>query len=326
MAKPQCRLCASTRVETHAHARDEEYFTSDDVFRYYRCPACDVVFIDPIPSNRLGVIYPSNYYSFDPKVIGSPVFRVKDALDRRFFKKLLETVSGDNLAALDVGGGAGWMLDNLRRADARVDHTCVVDLDAEAGDEARRRGHEYHRMRFEEFDSERRFHVIILFNIVEHVADPKAVLARVRQLLHPEGLAVVKTPNTDSLDARLFRHRNWGGFHCPRHWVLFNKASFSSLVEDSGLAVRTAEFTQGAPFWTTSVMYALRRTGLIHASSAKPIPQHPLYQLLNAAFAAFDLVRGVFFPTSQMFFVVERSSSSGGAAGLTGTSRPQLHR
>jgi SAM-dependent methyltransferase len=306
---PVCPVCSSDGAVAYAEARDEEYFTTTDVFDYFRCPACGVVFVDPMPTDRLAEIYPPNYYSFDASVIRSPTFRIKDRLDRRFFAKLLRSVSGAELAALDVGGGVGWMLDTVRRADTRVNSTTVVDLDPDAGQEAEERGHHYHCTRFEDFAPDRRYDLVVLFNIVEHVADPRAVLQKVRELLKPGGVAVVKTPNTDSLDARLFRHRNWGGYHAPRHWVLFDADNFRALATQCGLAVRSTRYTQGAPFWSTSVMYALRRRGWIDASASRPIPTHPLYQILNAGFAAFDMVRGPFSRTSQMFFVLE------GAAG-----------
>ena len=305
-ASPACPVCASGESRFYAEASDEEYFTTAEVFHYFRCAGCGVVFIDPVPAGRLAEIYPPNYYSFNPAVVRSPVFRVKDFLDRRFFAGILRGVAGAELAALDVGGGVGWTLDALRRAEPRVTSTTVVDLDPDAGEEARARGHEYHRARFEDFQTDRRFDFIILFNIVEHVADPGAVLEKAGKLLAPGGVAVVKTPNLDSWDARLFRRRNWGGYHCPRHWVLFDAASFGALVRRCGLRTREARHTQGAPFWTTSVMFALRRQGWIAASRARPIPTHPLYQVLNGMFAAFDMARGVFFRTSQMFFVLEK--------------------
>lgn len=301
-----CPVCSSDETRPHAEARDEEYFAAPEAFQYVRCLRCRVVFIDPMPTGRLGEIYPPNYYSFDPAVIQSPIFRVKDFLDRRFFAKILRPLPGAELSALDVGGGVGWVLDTLRRTDPRVVSTTVVDLDPDAGAEAGKRGHEYHCVRFEDFETERRFDLVILFNIVEHVADPGAILKKAGELLAPGGVAIVKTPNTDSWDARLFRRGNWGGYHCPRHWVLFDAPSFRALVRRCGLQVRSAQYTQGAPFWTTSVMFALHRRGWIDASAARPIPRHPLYQFLNGAFAAFDMVRGVFFRTSQMFFLLTR--------------------
>jgi hypothetical protein len=121
----------------------------------------------------------------------------------------------------------------------------------------------------------------------------------------PGVIVIIKTPNTDSLDARLFRHRNWGGYHCPRHWVLFDRDSLKGLVERSGMRIRHFQYTQGAPFWTTSILFALSRKKWILTSSDRPVPRHPLYPLLNVGFACLDWLRGRFAKTSQMLVVLE---------------------
>ena len=60
-----------------------------------------------------------------------------------------------------------------------------------------------------------------MFHVIEHVADPPRVAERVARWLAPGGVFAVETPNLESLDARLFRERYWGGYHFPRHWHLY---------------------------------------------------------------------------------------------------------
>jgi len=66
----------------------------------------------------------------------------------------------------------------------------------------------------------RKFDLIMMLNLIEHVRDPVAVLQKMKRHAGADGLILIKTPNYDSLDARIFRHRNWVGLHCPRHWVI----------------------------------------------------------------------------------------------------------
>ena len=40
----------------------------------------------------------------------------------------------------------------------------------------------------------------------------------------------MKTPNVEGLDAKLLRHRNWGGYHAPRHWVLFTPEGHENRI------------------------------------------------------------------------------------------------
>lgn len=299
----KCLACASSDVSHWARARDVEYHSVPDTFTYFRCNACDALSIDPVPASRLGEIYPANYYSFATQRPGI-VYRVKDWLDRRWFRGIIRDIPGASLSALDVGGGTGQQLATLKAADARVSRTVIVDLDDKAEAVARASGHEYVRARIEDASLRGPFDVILLLNLIEHVQDPLAVLTKVRALLSPRGVVLIKTPNYDSLDARLFRHRNWGGYHCPRHWVIFSQPSFKRLVENSGLRVQRWQYTQGAPFWTVSVLAWLADRALIRVTRDRPAWTHPLYAPVAAAFAEFDFTRGFASRLSQMTFAL----------------------
>lgn len=299
-----CLACAATTSEHWATAQDVEYATTSDEFTYRHCQTCGVLFIDPVPEARLSEIYPSNYYSYAAPG-GSPVHTVKTLLDRRFFRSILQQIAGESLGVLDIGGGAGWELKALRESDARVKRTQVVDLDPGAQRLAEANGHDYFCGRIEDFETDQRFDLVVLLNLIEHVRDPRRVMSKVRTLLAPGGLVLVKTPNWQALDARLFRHASWAGLHCPRHWVLFTRESFETLARDVGLSVRSASYTQGAPFWAASSLAWLAARGLLRVSRERPVVYHPLFGLLAAAFAALDFMRRPFAKTSQMFFVLE---------------------
>jgi SAM-dependent methyltransferase len=298
---PQCLACGARSSEVWAHTTDVEYFTTADRFDYRRCAACGVLFIDPVPADRLSEIYPSNYYSYvaEGKGLSS---RVKDRLDRRTFAPILRRIAGQRIAVLDVGGGVGHELSIVRAVDPRVADTVVVDLDSAAAEHATAQGHEFVCGRVESYSTDRRFQLVLLLNLIEHVENPGEVLRGLRGLLAPGARIIVKTPNTASLDAHVVRHHDWGGYHCPRHWVLFDEKSFTRLAEEAGLRVEAMRYTQGAPFWTVGVLASLQRHRLVKATRDRPLVRHPLFGPLAAMFAAFDLARSPIAPTSQMVF------------------------
>lgn len=304
---PSCPICGPARLSPWAQARDLEYFTTPDTFQYLKCASCGSLLIHPVPFRQLSLIYPGNYYSFTGGK-ASLVEKVKQALDRRSLGRLLEKIPGKSMDVLDVGGGTGWMLDLLKSADPRVSFTQVVDMDPKAGKRAKAKGHAYYQGPIESFKTGRKFHLVLLFNLIEHVKDPVGVLKKIERLLAPGGLLLVKTPNIDSLDARLFRRLNWGGYHCPRHWVLFNEAGFRKAAGKTRLKISSLAYTQGAPFWAQSVMMLLFRWRLIRYSRQKPLVCHPFFPLLAALFAGFDFLRGLFFKTSQMMVLLKKTS------------------
>ena len=299
-ATPTCPICRQSRASRYAIARDIEYFTSPEDFTFYRCDDCDVLFLDPMPADRLDEIYPKNYYSFHVDVDRSLAQRIKRFLDERTFAALTRGVEGSSLAALDVGGGSGWLLNDLKRADPRVKETAVVDIDPRAESIAHANGHAYHLTTFEKFETDNRFDIILMLNLIEHVTDPMAVLRKAKQLLRPGGRIWIKTPNFDAFDARLFKNRSWGGYHTPRHFVLFTKDSLVRHCESAGLRVTHCSYTQGAPFWTVSIINELRNLGLCSVSAGRPSIEHPLTPLFHISFAALDFLRMPFAKTSQV--------------------------
>ena len=148
-------------------------------------------------------------------------------------------------------------------------------------------GHRYWLGQIEDFTTEERFDLVLMLNLIEHVRRPDRVLARARELLSEGGVLVVKTPNFDALDARIFRHRSWGGYHTPRHFVLFTRASFQRLAQAQGLEVVSFAYTQGAPFWSVSVLNEMRRLGWIRCSR-----EHPT-TIPSAQSAAASRLRGI---------------------------------
>jgi 2-polyprenyl-3-methyl-5-hydroxy-6-metoxy-1,4-benzoquinol methylase len=295
----RCLACGGAELEPWTRSRDTEYRTTSESFALQRCRACDALSIDPVPADRLHEIYPPTYYSF---ASGKRSFatRVKEALDRRRFARLLRALPGASLSALDVGGGSGYLLDLVKRADPRVTTTQVVDFDVDAERVARERGHGTYLGRIEDYATEQRFDLVLLLNLIEHVADPGAVLAKARTLLRPGGVILVQTPNWRCLDERLFRRRDWGGYHTPRHWVLLTRPSLEALVARAGLRVQRFAYTQGGWFWAVSVLAWLQGFGLVRASAARPLNRHPLFGALAALFAAFDFARLPFSRGSQM--------------------------
>ena len=307
-SKQACPVCGSTAITPFANARDVEYYTSDTTYLYLECGQCKSLFLEKPPTDQLEKIYPANYYSYAPSPqLTSLTERVKAFLDARLFRKLLRKLPGDRLRILDVGGGSGWLLSTLRKVSPRVAETHEIDINERARAEAEAAGHIFHCGRVEDFQSNETFDLILLLNLIEHVADPGAILNRMQGLLSPNGLILIKTPNVDTLDCRIFRHQNWGGFHCPRHFVLFNKESLLGLGAKCGLQTAETSYTQGAPQWACSVLGIFGLKGWLDISAARPLYSHPLYPVICALTAAFDLARSPFMRTAQMFVVFRRA-------------------
>ena len=214
----------------------------------------------------------------------------------------------DKINVLDVGGGTGWMIELLKKTDTRINFTQIVDFDAMAKTIAEENGHAYFEGTIEAFETNKKFHLILLLNLIEHVKDPLAILQKTQSLLEPGGIIVIKTPNTDSLDARLFKKSYWGGLHCPRHWIIFSEKSIRLLLQTTSLKIKSLQYTQGAPFWAFSIIALLHRKKIVRISAKKPIIFHWLFAPISALFAVFDFIRRPFAKTSQLFIILTKDT------------------
>ena len=97
------------------------------------------------------------------------------------------------------------------------------------------------------------FDVITCFDVLEHLYEPRRVMARVGEWLKPGGIFDVLVPNVDSAEARVFGSY-WHGLELPRHLFHYSPASLKFLAESAGLREVSLE-TRRNPAVGTSLRY-----------------------------------------------------------------------
>ena len=83
----------------------------------------------------------------------------------------------------------------------------------------------------EALDGER-FGVVTISHVLEHVADPQALLKRTYELLQPGGFLWVALPNPNSLGLRMFGAA-WRGLHVPFHLCIPSQNQLRKWVESA---------------------------------------------------------------------------------------------
>jgi SAM-dependent methyltransferase len=147
-----------------------------------------------------------------------------------------------------------------------------------------------------------RVDLFVLNQVIEHVPYPDRLLSMLRDGLKPGGHLLIETPDTNGLDARLFSRRHWGGYHTPRHMVLFNQQNLRALVEQSGLeVVHTARLASPA-FWIQSLHHYALESRLPSLSTWCTLRNVPMMM----AASAFDLARAPLAPTSNQRLVARK--------------------
>jgi len=284
-----CCLCGNRIGVPVGVGEDFEYRTSDQSFLAVRCPSCQLIYLDPRPAiTELGRIYPDSYhaFAFDEDQYGL-VHRVRSRLEAR---RMLRAGRGlpPDARVLDVGCGDGFHLDLLRRYGPAGWQLFGVDTDVRAVVAARRRQLDVELSTIEDAPIEPgSIDLALCIQTIEHVADPVAVLRAIARVLRPGGRLYLITDSTDSPDFRLAKGRHWGGYHFPRHWNLFNKASMRRLAELGGLTVERLGTTTSPVNWTYTVRNWLDDWGaprwLVEQFSLKTAPSLALFTMVDGA-------------------------------------------
>ena len=106
-----------------------------------------------------------------------------------------------------------------------------------ASDRARERGIEVHTAELSSHPFEPgSFRLVVMGDVIEHLAEPREALRAVRALLEPDGALYLTTPDAGSRVGRLLGRRWWSVL--PMHLQYFTRGSLRRLLDAEGLRVR----------------------------------------------------------------------------------------
>jgi len=215
-------------------------------FRIVRCTGCGFVYTLPrLPPEALYSMYQDDYWESDSaKDFGYTDYVADSELYRRTFRMrsaLLRKHRPPPARILDIGCAAGFALEVLAEQGYEVRG---VEISARmAAESARRLGAEkVHQgpLTDDVFPGET-FDIVTLWDVIEHVEDPVALLRQVRERLRPEGILLIETQNVASLFARLLGV-NWQHYKFQEHLYHFDPKTIRVLLGKAGfeLLERTA--------------------------------------------------------------------------------------
>ena len=231
-----CALCGASDPISFAEGLDYEYATASNRFVFAKCRSCGHLYLNPRPStDHLGVIYPPTYYAFAENQAGNAaVGYFRKIWESGKVKHFLKIVGAGQKKILDVGCGEGRFLSLLKQYGDPAWELVGLDFDQKAAGLCRRKGFRCEVGRIEDFPAEEKFDAIIMFQLIEHVDNPREVARRMRALLNPGGVLVLETPNPAGLDFQWFKKSYWGHYHFPRHWHLFTSSRLTKMLEETG--------------------------------------------------------------------------------------------
>lgn len=226
--------------------------------RVVRCAQCGFYYVDPMPfwsNGALQTLYSEEYFGEESQWW----HRQRTEVDpRRRLDAIAREREGATPRLLDIGCGQGYVLEHaLRRG---WDVWGLEPSRTWAQQTATRLGVKVWAQRVEEADlPASACDIVFSDSVIEHLAEPMAMMELTRRVLKPGGIAYFVTPNADAL-VNYFRgvlFRLVGSRRSPYieplcspyHVVGFTPHSLSVLTERAGFEVRRLWVRHGREEW-----------------------------------------------------------------------------
>lgn len=219
-----------------------------------KCTSCGLMWLHPRPSlDELHEVYDQDYYRnqdfYDPE--GTSLYGYHDYIYERVNKQYTYQKMADraddilgwerdasderNPAWLDVGCGLGYLMDvafdhGYQVQGVEFNPFAVKAIEAKYTFEVTCGS--IHEQEFA-----RRFDVISLFDVIEHLDDPFADLKRLRELVSEDGLLLLQTMDSESLPSRIIGKRLEDFRRFREHLYFFSRESMTAVLEAAGWEV-----------------------------------------------------------------------------------------
>jgi 2-polyprenyl-3-methyl-5-hydroxy-6-metoxy-1,4-benzoquinol methylase len=259
-----CPLCNSSNISLFKkgtfnpeNVTTENFKITDSAYgslwTFFACKDCRFVFSNPyIPEENITAFYSQ----LEDREYGTEA----EGRSKNFstiFKRLKRIRDGrakhgsHSGSLLDIGAAGGIFLDMARRQGYDIEG--IEPSEFLVKEAEKRYGIKLFKGTVEEYKTEKKFSIITLLDIVEHLVNPDDFMTKVDGLIEENGLLVVVTPDVGSLAARLAGKRWW--HYRVAHINFFNLASLRCLLEKHGYEI----ISKKRYVWNFSLFYLITR-------------------------------------------------------------------
>lgn len=230
-------------VEVHCPACDHQdsppVFTKFG-FQYLRCPVCQSIYMSPRPSPQVMASYyanSENYRYWAEHIFPASEAARREKINRPWLQRILEIctrhgVPRNHLVEIGPGFGTFSALVNAEKAFQSV---TAVEPTPEMAQACRERGVRVVEKGIENVGDEvRPADVVVAFEVIEHLFEPKKFFSTANRLLARGGILIVSCPNGLGFDIATLGAQSLAVD--AEHVNLFNPKSIRRLGEASGLA------------------------------------------------------------------------------------------
>jgi 2-polyprenyl-3-methyl-5-hydroxy-6-metoxy-1,4-benzoquinol methylase len=243
--KNNCILCSASLSEPIYKIKDNR-FGIKGVFKYKTCSSCRHIQLDPLLDQENLIKYYSVYYNSVEKSINNKYINFRKLINTTFLGKIYNWLEGDITFSLKTGSGRLLEIGcnegkNLAYYSKNGFETCGLETNIKAANKAKTLGFKVFHIDIEHLSHSELFDVIVLPNVLEHVANPIEFLKKVKIHLKNKGELWISLPNKNSIYRKIFGS-NWINWHPPFHISQFDSVNLEQLIHSIGLSVDSLKY------------------------------------------------------------------------------------
>ncbi len=244
-----CNLCGCEGTKIIHQMPDWVFGKQDILFTFVECTNCGLVYQNPRPtSDEMAQYYPENYDCYPVDIFSEEKTKglmrrvILYGMTRRFSSVRKYKHKG---RLLDIGCATGAFLESILYIQGSQKggkwELFGVEISPYAAEIARKKGLNIVTGTLKDANFSRdSFDAITLWDVFEHLHDPTADLEELYRVLKTDGILVMRVPNIDCWDAKLFG-KYWVGYEPPRHLYIFGRETIVHILERNGFKVKHLE-------------------------------------------------------------------------------------
>ncbi len=234
----ECPVCGGSNITNHKVVVDHS--VSKESFVITICEGCQFQFTNPRPIDKeIGKYYQSDNYISHSNKSNSPI-NLLYKLARRFAikskLKLINAIAKNEKGRiLDYGCGTGYFLRSMKKDGWNI---VGIEPNAKARELAEANTGEEIQEDITSLNMKnKKFNVITLWHVLEHVHNLNETVATLKSMLKEKGKIIIAVPNISSMDNEIYKE-DWASYDVPRHLYHFDRDSMKTLMLKHGLKVK----------------------------------------------------------------------------------------
>lgn len=231
--KLNCPICNSNEVRKYRN----KVWDSENC-SVMKCLNCEFFFLDPMMEEEKGNSFYANYSKYLSKRIGKEKETTEQTFERRkrmvpYRLDIVKPYLAKDYRVLEIGGGCGNFIGEIYKSgyisEAFLIEPCIEHLTFACN---------YYGINgYKNLDEikNKKFNVIVMFHVLEHLRNPQEFLCQVFSLLTNNGFIVIEVPCSADPLLSLYNSNDYKDFYFQSlHPYVYSQTALKVCFENAG--------------------------------------------------------------------------------------------